>query len=462
MSFLRDDRRARPGYLHVIDCDGRWITLSDGRKILDGSGGAGVACIGAKDERVLKAFEEQFRDGPLYVPSLDFTTNAHTGLEAWLCFSTNNDFAHMFAYGSGSESVEAALKLAIQYYQALSRDPMDPKRNIFIARHQSYHGATFAALDVSGHRGRRAPYLDVLPDNTKFVSPCYYWRDNNGNSSAAYVEQLRKEFIETIEKAGSERVAGFIMEPVVGAALGCVAATEGYMQAMQEVCREYGILFIADEIMCGLGRTGSYHAYTQHEGVKPDILLLGKGLAGGYTPISAMLVSEKITEVLQLKSRSARFNHGHTFQNHAGACIQALAVQSVIVEENLIENVRFRGAQLENMLRTRLGKHKYVGDIRGVGLFWALEFVKDRDTKVPFNANRNIAMGLHKLGLQPGHEIYTYPGTGSVDGKAGDHMMLAPAYNVTTEELEMIVDRVVKLVTTFFENEDNSTDLFTV
>ncbi|KAH7406972.1 omega-amino acid-pyruvate aminotransferase [Phaeosphaeria sp. MPI-PUGE-AT-0046c] len=450
------NRNVRSKPLHVVGMDGRWVHLDDGRKILDASGGAGVMCIGAKDERVRKAYNKQFKTGVMYATPLDFTTDAGIALAWYLIETTYDDLVHMVAYNSGSEALEGALKMARQYH-AYEKDTPEPERDIFIARKSSYHGATLGALGVSGHTLRREKFESLLPKNTRFVSPCYEYRDLKGRSIAQYVEDLAQELDREIRAAGQNRVAGFIVEPVVGAALGCVPAVAGYLKAMQDVCEKHGVLFILDEVMCGLGRTGSMHAYQQHEGVVPDILLLGKGLAGGYAPISAMLVGEKIATALQLGSGA--FSHGHTFQNHAGSCAIALAVQDIIYKDDLIENVRVRGAELEKMLRAAFADHPFVGDIRGMGLFWALEFVKDKASKHPFDPRKAIAWELHERGLARLDGVYIYPGTGSFGGFAGDHIMLAPAFNVTMEELQDMVDRLVEVVNEVFDEEFRSLPL---
>ncbi|OAL04995.1 PLP-dependent transferase [Phaeosphaeriaceae sp. SRC1lsM3a] len=434
--------------------DGKWVYTSDDRKILDASGGAGVSCIGSNDQRVQDAINEQNKTGVTYAAPLDFVTMPAMALEGYLVDSTHGDLLHMEGYGSGSEAVDAAVKVAHQFHTR-SRKEGDPERNIFIARSQSYHGATIGALNISGHAARRAPYTSILPETSRFISSCYEYRGLNGRTQEQYIQDLAKELDDIIQDAGWNKVAAVILEPVVGAALGCVAALPGYLKAMQDVCRPYGVLLILDEIMCGMGRTGSMYAYQQHEGVRPDILLLGKGLAGGYIPLSAMLVSKEIATTLQMKSRPSGFNHGHTFQKHPVACAAALAVQDVIYKEDLVKNVDTLGPRLGKMLRARLGDHKYVGEIRGLGYMWALEFVKDKVTKEPFDPGHKVAWKIHDLaGLTKEHEIYTYLGTGSVHGTAGDFMMIMPALNTTVRELEMIVDRVAKLVTDFFEKDD--------
>jgi adenosylmethionine-8-amino-7-oxononanoate aminotransferase len=267
-----------------------------------------------------------------------------------------------------------------------------------------------------------------------------------GETTAQYVKRLQDELERKILDLGPETVAGFVMEPVVGAALGCVPALPGYLSAMKSVCKKYGVLFILDEVMSGMGRTGYMHAW-QDEDVVPDIQLVGKGLAGGYAAISAMLVGPVITDALG----EAAFAHGHTFQNFPAACAAGLAVQQIVRDDNLLENVRDKGDKLMKKLMTRLSDHPNVFDIRGKGLFLGIEFVQDKKTKAPFDPEVAVAWRVHELGLKDGYNVYMYPGSGTVDGNRGDHVIIAPAYNITDTDVEFIVDRVSKTVFDFFE-----------
>lgn len=286
------------------------------------------------------------------------------------------------------------------------------------------------------------------------MSPCYAYRGLREHETVEeYVQRLAGELENEILRLGPKNVAGLVLEPVVGAALGCVPALPGYLEAMKAVCKRHGVLFILDEIMCGMGRTGFVHAW-QAADVVPDIQVIGKGLAGGYADISGLLCSSEIFDAFG-QGKTA-FQHGHTFQNSPANCAAALAVQKVIQEEALLHNTRKMGDLLSQMLLSRLLSHRYVGDIRGQGLFWGIEFVTDKVTKATFPASQGVAAAMHEKGLTPDYGLYVYAGSGMVDGKSGDHLMLAPALNITAEEVEMLVERLVHLVEDYFEEYDGS------
>ncbi|OAG24162.1 PLP-dependent transferase [Alternaria alternata] len=459
-------RSARGPPLILEEAKGNWLSVSDETKawrIFDASGGAAVSNIGHKDQRVYDAIRQQEETGVGYAASMSFQTEVAEDFADFLLESTDDKMTEVVFYGSGSEANEAAQKLAYQYHSKLKDNPQ-PQRRWFIARDRSYHGATLGALEGSGHKGRKDMYKPILPEKTQFISPCNPCRDMiKGETTAQYVKRLQDELERKILDLGPETVAGFVMEPVVGAALGCVPALPGYLSAMKSVCKKYGVLFILDEVMSGMGRTGYMHAW-QDEDVVPDIQLVGKGLAGGYAAISAMLVGPVITDALG----EAAFAHGHTFQNFPAACAAGLAVQHIVRDDNLLENVRDKGDKLMKKLMTRLSDHPNVFDIRGKGLFLGIEFVQDKKTKAPFDPEVAVAWRVHELGmfvlllrvihrltttsgLKDGYNVYMYPGSGTVDGNRGDHVIIAPAYNITDTDVEFIVDRVSKTVFDFFE-----------
>ncbi|KAH7389912.1 pyridoxal phosphate-dependent transferase [Pyrenochaeta sp. MPI-SDFR-AT-0127] len=445
------NRSAKHPPLRVVRGFGNYYKLEDGSTVYDASCGAAVCGLGRYDVRVEEAMIEEMRLGLSYVPSLGFDTEISASLAQSLITSTDGELNKAVFYGSGSEAAEAALKIAIQYHVREKEFP-EPSRTMFIARERSYHGATLGALDVSGHTARKALYKDILKDNVSLLSPCYPYRDRQGRTDEQYVQALKDELEAEIQRLGPHNVAGFIMEPIVGAALGCVAAVEGYMSAMREVCDKHGIILVFDEVMCGMGRTGKLHAW-QHEGVVPDVQLIGKGLAGGFQAISGMLVGAKIVDAFENGSANGAFNHGHTFQNFPLACAAALAVQKIIQDDHLLDNVKAKGQSLEKKLRKRLGGHRNVGDIRGKGLFWGIEFVQDKQSKMPFLRKDTVAENLYHKGLcMPGGGIHIYPGAGTVDGINGDHIIIAPAYNITDGEVDFIVSRVGKLIDDFFND----------
>lgn len=329
--------------------------------------------------------------------------------------------------------MESTIKLSRQYFY--ENDKQTPRVN-FIAREHSYHGNTIGALGVSGHVARRAPYRSFLMDNVHHISPCNAYRQlRNGESNSDFVARKAAELEAKFHELGPETVIGFIMEPVVGAALGCVPSVPGYMKAMRDVCHKYGALFILDEVMSGMGRCGILHAW-QDEDVVPDIQTIGKGLGAGYQPVAAMLVSDKVVKALL--NGGGQFIHGQTYQGMPVQAAAALEVQKIIREDNLMENVRLQGAYLERRLQELIGAHPNVGNIRGRGLFWGIEFVKDKMTMEPFALKMGIAQKVHDTAISEPFNMTMYPGTGTADGIDGDHVILAPAYNITEADAEHI------------------------
>ncbi|KAK5166679.1 uncharacterized protein LTR77_008223 [Saxophila tyrrhenica] len=393
-----------------------------------------------------------------YCHSLFYGTKAAEDLANLLIESTYGEMAKAFVISSGSEAIEAALKLARQYH--IEKRPSEPQRCHFIARQQSYHGTTLGALAVGGHVARRALYEPMLSTANSRVSPCYTYRGKQSviESEAGYIQRLESELDAEFQRVGPQNVAAFIAEPVVGAALGCVPAIKGYFQAMRRVCDKYGALLIMDEIMCGCGRVGPeptdrypnpLHAWQDPLiGVVPDIMTIGKGLGGGYQPVAATLANHKVVDVLF--NGTGAFSHGQTYQGHPIACRAAVEVQRIIRDDNLVANVRKQGALLSKLLKEKVGSHGAVGDIRGKGLFWGIEFVSNKSAKTPYEPSEAIAMGVHELAMREPFNISLYPGSGTVDGRRGDHIIIAPAYNVTEEEIRSIVDTTASVVKQFF------------
>ncbi|TKA67182.1 hypothetical protein B0A49_05821 [Cryomyces minteri] len=431
--------------IRVIGASGNHLHLSSGRRILDSTGGAAVACLGHGNERVKKAVARQMEEVS-YCHTLLFTTPAAEGLAQELISSTNGAMAKTFIVSSGSEAMEAAMKLARQFF--LESIPPQPRRTRFVARRESYHGNTLGALSMSGHVARRALFEPILMDNVSHVSACNAYRGmSNGETTDEYVARLAQELDDEFTRLGPDTVCAFVAEPVVGAALGCVPAVQGYFQAMQDVCRKHGALLVLDEIMSGMGRCGTLHAWEQ-EGIVPDIQTIGKGLGGGYATVAGILINHRVIDVLS--RGTGAFAHGQTYQGHPVSCAAALEVQRIIREEGLVDNVRKMGILLEHGLKQRLADHPNVGDIRGRGLFWGIEFVRDKATKKPFDPRDAIAMGVHEKGMQPPYHISLYPGTGTVDGRMGDHVLLAPPYNITASDVALIVKLASQVVEDFF------------
>jgi adenosylmethionine-8-amino-7-oxononanoate aminotransferase len=339
---------------------------------------------------------------------------------------------------SGSEGNEAAIKLARQYFLEIGQ----PRRTRTIARRQSYHGTTLGALAAGGNVMRRAYYEPILSQAHSLVSPCFAYRfQHQGETDGQYVDRLADELDAEFQRVGPDTVMAFIAEPVVGATTGCVTALPGYFHRVRAICDRYGALLILDEVMCGMGRTGTMHAWEQ-EGATPDIQVIAKGLGGGYQPIGGVLIADRIVQALA--NGSGGFLHGQTYQAHPVACAAALEVQRIIREDDLLANIQAMGRRLEAALHERFGNHRHVGDIRGRGLFWALEFVTDRATKAVFNPTLKLNERIKAEGFARG--LATYPMGGTIDGKQGDHVILAPPYIVTATEIDTIVDRMGEAV----------------
>lgn len=413
--------------------EGVTLTLADGREIIDASGGAAAACLGHGNRRVAGAIGAQAATLG-YVHTGFFSTEPAEALADLLLKARPGGLSRAYFVSSGSEAMEAALKLARQYFV----EKGELRRTRVIARRQSYHGNTLGALGAGCNLGRRAPYEPLLAPVFSHVSPSFAFHyQQAGESEAQYVARLAQELDAEFMRLGPDTVIAFCAETVVGATSGCVAAPAGYFQAIREVCHRHGALLIFDEVMCGMGRTGTTHAWEQ-EAVAPDIQTIGKGLGGGYQPIAAALVSGRIIE--GLKSGSGTFVHGHTYEAHPVACAAGLEVQRIIQEEDLLSNVRAMGALLERRLRERLGQHEHVGDIRGRGLFFALEFLEDRACKRPFDPSWQLHERVRKQALKAGISIY--PGMGTIDGKHGDHVIVAPPYISQPHHIEMIVEHL--------------------
>ncbi|MDE2582379.1 MAG: aspartate aminotransferase family protein [Rhodospirillales bacterium] len=409
------------------------LRLADGREIIDGSGGAAVACLGHGNRRVAEAIGRQAAT-LAYAHTGFFTSEPAEALAELVLEGSPGGLTHAWFCSSGSEGTEAALKLARQYFVEIGQ----PRRTHVIARRQSYHGNTLGALAAGGNMARRVVYEPILSHAFSHVSPCFAYRfKNEGESDADYVDRLGAELEAEFARLGPETVAAFVAEPVVGATAGCVPAVAGYFERVRAICDRHGALLILDEVMCGMGRTGTLHAWEQ-EGVAPDIQVIAKGLGGGYQPIGGILIGGKIIDALN--AGSGGFLHGHTYQAHPVACAAALEVQRIIREDDLLANVRAMGARLESALTERFGNHAHVGDIRGRGLFWAIELVADRAGKLVFDPALKLNERVKRAALDRG--LAVYPMGGTIDGRQGDHVVIAPPYIATVPDIDTIVDRL--------------------
>ena len=413
---------------------GEGVILRDtnGKSYIDASSGAAVSSLGHGHPDVIAAMHRQI-DRCAYAHTAFFTTDVAEQLAKRLVEGGPEDMGGVYFVSGGSEAMETALKLARQYWVEMG----EPQRTRFLARRQSYHGNTLGALSVGGNEWRRQPFAPLLKDALR-VSACYEYRGRAEHQSVDdYTAGLLDELETTILRAGPENIIAFVAEPVVGATGGAIPPTPGYFQGVRQICDRHRILLIADEVMCGMGRTGTMYAIEQ-DGVAPDIVAVAKGLGAGYQPIGAVLAHRAIVECL--RSRSGMFQHGHTYVGHPVAAAAALAVQQVIERDDLLARVRSRGAVLRRMLGDVFGVHEHVGDIRGRGLLLALEFVKDRQTKEPFAPERKLHAAIKAEAMARG--LLVYPMGGTIDGQHGDHVLLAPPFIATPADLSEIVSRL--------------------
>ncbi|KAH6603751.1 ornithine aminotransferase [Trichoderma cornu-damae] len=419
--------------LQVVSGSGIYLTLADGSRILDGCCGAAVSVIGHGNRQVQEAIMRQYSD-VAYVHSMAYTTSSAEELADQLT-ELSRPFGLTKAYFvcSGSEAMDAAMKLARQYHFENGQ----PQRRKFVARRQAYHGNTIGAMSVSSNLPRKIPYDGALVlDTVSFVSPAYaYHGQLDGETEEEYADRLVQELDDEFRRVGPETVIAFVAETVGGATAACITAPRGYFRGVRRVCDRYGILLILDEVMCGSGRTGAYFAFEREGDVRPDLLTLGKGLGGGYAPIAGVLVSQRVVNVL--KRGTASFVHGHTYQAHPTSCAAALAVQRVIKRDDLVAECLVKGAFLEQRLRSVLGGAKHVGEIRGRGLFLGIEYVRDKASRQSFKPEVKFGKKVHQAAHRRGLAIY--PGSGTVDGIHGDHSILAPPLTITEEELEELV-----------------------
>ena len=404
----------------------------DGRAYIDASGGAAVSCLGHGHRDVIAALHAQ-ADKLAYAHTSFFTNEPAERLADMLVAGAPQGISHAYFVSGGSEAVEAALKMARQFFVETGR----PERRNVIARRQSYHGNTLGALAAGGNEWRRAQFRPLLID-THHIDPCYAYRyRESGESEEAYGLRAAKALEDKILELGPDTVMAFVAEPVVGATAGAVPAVPGYFRRIREICDNYGVILILDEVMCGMGRTGTLYACEQ-DGVVPDLVTIAKGLGGGYQPIGAVLLSRRIFEAFA--EGSGFFQHGHTYMCHPMACAAALAVQEVIERDHLLDNVKAMGAHLARRLSERFSNHAHVGDIRGRGLFMGLELVEDRSSKEPFDPSRKLHARIKREAMARG--LLVYPAGGTIDGVRGDHVLLAPPFIVDRPAIDTIVERL--------------------
>ena len=429
-------RSLRQSYPAAVRGEGAYLIDQEGKRYLDASSGAAVSCVGHNHPSVVAAMRAQL-DNLEYAHTSFFTTAAAEMLGDELVAHAPGPMSHVYFVSGGSEGIEAALKMARQYFVERS----EPNRRHFIARWQSYHGNTLGALAIGGNAWRREMFAPILAPS-HHIAPCYAYRGlKAGETAADYGRRMADELDAKILALGAENVIAFVAETVVGATLGAVEPAPGYFERIREICDRHGVLLILDEVMCGMGRCGTLHAI-EAEGVTPDLMVLAKGLGGGYAPIGAVLASADVMAAFE--RGSGAFMHGHTYMAHPLACAAALAVQRTIREQDLLANVRVQGARLKTLLAARLGDHPHVGDIRGRGLFCGVELVADRATKAPFDPALRVHSHIKSEAMQRG--LLVYPMGGTVDGRSGDHVLIAPPFIVEERHVAEIVDKLAMAI----------------
>lgn len=412
--------------------EGCYLYDDTGKQYLDASGGAAVSCLGHGDRTIIDAVKAQL-DKLAYAHTGFLTSEPAETLADLLIDHAPGDLDRVYLVSGGSEAMEAALKLARQYFV----EKGEPKRGRLIARKQSYHGNTMGALSAGGNAWRRAQFEPLLIDMSH-IDPCYEYRlKRDDETPKDYGLRAANLLEEELLRVGPENVMAFAAEPVVGATAGALTAAPGYFKRIREICNQYGILLILDEVMCGMGRTGSMFACEQ-DGVAPDILCIAKGLGAGYQPIGAMLCSREIYETIT--NGSGFFQHGHTYLGHPTAAAAGVAVVNAMLDRNLIPRVKTQGDRLMAALHAQFSQHPNVGDMRGRGLFQGIEFVVNRETKTPFGPSRKIAPKIKKAAFEAG--MICYPMSGTIDGQTGDHVLLAPPFIISDAQIDELVQKL--------------------
>ena len=433
--FARAPRNPPPVAAGGAGC---YLRDAAGKQYLDASGGAAVSCLGHGDADVIAAIKRQL-DELAYAHTAFFTSEPAEALADLLVRHAPPGIDRVYLVSGGSEAVEAAIKLARQYWV----EKGEPQRGRLIARRQSYHGNTLGALAAGGNEWRREQFAPLLLEMSH-IEPCYEYRLRRDDETPEAYGARAADALETeLQRVGAESVMAFIAEPVVGATAGALPPAPGYFKRIREICDRHGILLILDEVMCGMGRTGSLFACEQ-DGVAPDIVCIAKGLGAGYQPIGAMLCTAEIHDTV--RDGSGFFQHGHTYIGHPVAAAGALAVVGAILDRGLLPRVRDMGDVLAQRLEAVFGQHPHVGDIRGRGLFRGIELVADRDSKAPFDPGRKVAARLKQTAFDEGLICYPMPGT--IDGRQGDHVLLAPPFIIEDVQIDELTDKLGRALAT--------------
>ena len=417
----------------AVTGDGIYLIDSEGKRYLDACGGAAVSCLGHTPKRVIERTCQQLQQ-LAFAHTGFFTSEPAEQLADVLVGQAPHGIEHVYFVSGGSEAVEAALKLARQYFLEIGQ----PDRTHVIGRRQSYHGNTLGALGCGGNQWRRRQFEPLLPTHMSHISPCHYYRwAEAGETPFVYGQRVANELEQEILLIGEGKVAAFVAEPVVGATMGAVPAVEGYYKRIREICDQYGVLLILDEVMCGMGRTGHLYACDDDQ-VKPDILCIAKGLGAGIQPIGAMLCEDFIYQAIV--DGSGFFQHGHTYMGHPAACAAGLAVMEELTKPGMMPHVRTMGTLLQTSLNDALGAHPWVGNIRGRGLFVGIELVSDKETKVALDPNLKTAAHIKKVAMD--HGLMCYPMSGTIDGQSGDHVLLAPPFIIEASDIQVIAEKI--------------------
>lgn len=420
----------------AVGGEGCYLIDASGKRYLDGSGGAAVSCLGHGDAEVTAAIKAQL-DRIAFAHTGFFTSEPAEALADLLIAYAPEGIDRVYFVSGGSEATEAAIKLARQYWV----EKGEPQRGRLIARKQSYHGNTIGALSAGGNEWRRAQFGPLLLD-VSHIDPCYEYRlREEGESPEAYGRRAADALEAELLRVGPETVMAFMAEPVVGATAGALTPAPGYFRRIREICDKYGILLILDEVMCGMGRTGTLFASEQDD-VRPDVVCIAKGLGAGYQPIGAMLCSAEIYGAIA--NGSGFFQHGHTYIGHPTATAAGHAVVSAILNRGLLPRVREQGDKLAAALEARFGQHPHVGDLRGRGLFRGIELVEDRTTKAPFDPSRGVAAKIKKAAFEEG--LICYPMSGTIDGRSGDHVLLAPPFIIEDAQIGELTDKLSRAI----------------
>ena len=434
-------RNFRNTFPVAVRGEGCWIVSADGRKFLDAAGQAAVINIGHGVPEIGRAMAEQSSQ-LAFAHTSQFHSMPAEKLAARLLALAPANFrkgGRVYFTSGGSEATETAIKLVRQYH--LERE--QPGRYRVLSRRQSYHGSTLGAMSVSGNAGRRAPYQPLLAE-WGHIAPCFCYHCPFEKTFPQCHLACADDLETILGGDGAESVAAFIFEPVVGATLGAAAPPEGYAARIAEICHKHGILLIADEVMTGMGRTGKPFA-VQHWGVEPDIILAGKGIASAYAPLGAVLVARNVVEAFE--NGSGAFKHGFTYQAHPVATAAGNAVLDYIEAHNLFVHVSPAAETLRTALDP-LRSHRYVGEIRGLGLLLGIEFVRDKSTREPFGLPQTIADKIRWAAME--ERVLTYPTQGCVDGASGDHILLAPPFIITPEESALVAGALTKALAKVF------------